>query len=260
MCPIDSKGRKIPTEKSLFTCKYTKCQSNRNHRCRQSSWISGRSNNKVRKSNCRVRGSNKKSGDSATESGDPTTELKDRPTKPEDSITKSGDPTAMSEDPIAKSEDRTPESEEPTILSQDPNAKSNNASRKREVGAEFQNNLAMANEQGSSLNPLFPIALLMLYIFAGGAMCQIYIQQDQDWGGYWNVIYFICVSLTSIGFGDFVPQGTRVGISCFLYVMFGMVLIAACVISVKEFFSVIVAKYKKRKLAMVSNRARVVKN
>ena len=70
--------------------------------------------------------------------------------------------------------------------------------------------------------------LVLAYVLAGG----YYFQNSENWS-YWNAVYFCVVTLTTIGFGDFVPKTNAQGdqnpeisiVFSALYILFGISLI-----------------------------------
>ena len=100
----------------------------------------------------------------------------------------------------------------------------------KEVGALTNDNL------DAPLHPILPTVVLLAYIFIGATGGFLLVRYKNSFWGYWNTVYFIFVSVTTIGFGDFVPRGSAF-IPFFLYIMFGLVLVATCILVFIEFFS-----------------------
>ena len=79
------------------------------------------------------------------------------------------------------------------------------------------------------LNPIIPMFLLLIYIFSGA--CLFIEPSEHQYWGYWNAVYFICVSLTTIGYGAYVPANT----ASHIYLFIGLILVAASILACVEF-------------------------
>lgn len=78
--------------------------------------------------------------------------------------------------------------------------------------------------------PIWLCVFLVISYILGGAF--LFDKTESDWG-YFNSAYFCFITLTTIGFGDFVPKqkssGPEAEISiaiCSLYLLFGIALLA----------------------------------
>uniref|UniRef100_T1IHU7 Potassium channel domain-containing protein n=1 Tax=Strigamia maritima TaxID=126957 RepID=T1IHU7_STRMM len=72
--------------------------------------------------------------------------------------------------------------------------------------------------------------LLLVYILLGALMI---IKWETSWS-YFHAVYFIFVSLTTIGFGDMVPDNPTYLIITFIYLLFGLALTSMCINVVQE--------------------------
>lgn len=77
------------------------------------------------------------------------------------------------------------------------------------------------------------LVLLLLYILAGGLM---FFQWEEDWS-FFQAVYFVFISLSTIGFGDFVPTHPAFMMATFVYLLFGLALTSMCINVVQESLS-----------------------
>lgn len=68
------------------------------------------------------------------------------------------------------------------------------------------------------------IGILLLYIFLGAAVYCIW----EDWT-YFESIYFVFISMSTVGFGDFVPQHPIFMMCSIAYLIFGLALTSMCI-------------------------------
>uniref|UniRef100_T1JLU0 Potassium channel domain-containing protein n=1 Tax=Strigamia maritima TaxID=126957 RepID=T1JLU0_STRMM len=69
------------------------------------------------------------------------------------------------------------------------------------------------------------LILLLVYILLGALMMK---EWESDWS-YFHAVYFIFVSLTTIGFGDMVPNNPTYLLITFIYLLFGLALTSMCI-------------------------------
>ncbi|CAH1784158.1 unnamed protein product [Owenia fusiformis] len=74
------------------------------------------------------------------------------------------------------------------------------------------------------------IAITVLYILIGAIM---YVQWETNWG-YLEAFYFIFISISTIGFGDILPDHPKYFMLSFLYVFVGLSLVAMVINVVME--------------------------
>lgn len=101
------------------------------------------------------------------------------------------------------------------------------------------------NESNFNLPVFVPISIFIIYIFLGGVMYSAL----EDWE-YVDALYFVFVSLTTIGFGDLLPSDDRFYIETSIYVCIGLLLISTCINTiVQKYVLPNVAEDKVRKQA-----------
>lgn len=76
-----------------------------------------------------------------------------------------------------------------------------------------------------NLPPWVAILLLVSYIMLGAAM---FIQWEKNWS-YFEAVYFVFISMSTIGFGDYVPDHPIFMMGTFLYFVFGLALTSMCI-------------------------------
>lgn len=79
-------------------------------------------------------------------------------------------------------------------------------------------------ESNFNLPVFVPISIFIIYLFLGGVMYSAL----EDWE-YVDALYFVFVSLTTIGFGDLLPSDDRFYIETSIYVFIGLILISTCI-------------------------------
>lgn len=68
------------------------------------------------------------------------------------------------------------------------------------------------------------ITILLVYIFIGATIYYIW----EDWG-FFESFYFVFISMSTIGFGDFVPQHPMYMMASIVYLVFGLALTSMCI-------------------------------
>ncbi|XP_015523833.2 uncharacterized protein LOC107227252 [Neodiprion lecontei] len=68
------------------------------------------------------------------------------------------------------------------------------------------------------------ISILLGYIFVGATVYQI----SEGWG-FFESFYFVFISMSTIGFGDYVPQNSLVKMLSLVYLFFGLALTSMCI-------------------------------
>ncbi|KAH9406255.1 hypothetical protein TYRP_013862 [Tyrophagus putrescentiae] len=84
------------------------------------------------------------------------------------------------------------------------------------------------------------VTLLLLYMMAGAAVFTIW----EKWT-FFESFYFVYISLSTIGFGDYVPEHPAFMMCTFIYLLFGLALTSMCINVVQEKLS---ATFQKAKL------------
>ncbi|XP_022192973.2 LOW QUALITY PROTEIN: uncharacterized protein LOC111050904 [Nilaparvata lugens] len=73
------------------------------------------------------------------------------------------------------------------------------------------------------------IFILVVYIFCGATVFYIW----EKWG-FFESFYFVFISMSTIGFGDFVPQNQMYMMASIVYLVFGLALTSMCINVVQE--------------------------
>lgn len=84
------------------------------------------------------------------------------------------------------------------------------------------------------------VVLLLLYMMMGAAIFTIW----EKWT-FFESFYFVYISLSTIGFGDYVPEHPAFMMCTFIYLLFGLALTSMCINVVQEKLS---ATFQKAKL------------
>lgn len=84
------------------------------------------------------------------------------------------------------------------------------------------------------------VVLLLLYMMMGAAVFTIW----EKWT-FFESFYFVYISLSTIGFGDYVPEHPAFMMCTFIYLLFGLALTSMCINVVQEKLS---ATFQKAKL------------
>lgn len=85
------------------------------------------------------------------------------------------------------------------------------------------------------------LVLLVLYIMIGACIFTLW----EDWS-FFEAFYFVFISMSTIGFGDFVPEHPIYMMATFIYLVFGLSLTSMCITVVQEKLSVTFEKAKVR--------------
>lgn len=85
------------------------------------------------------------------------------------------------------------------------------------------------------------LTLLLLYMMAGAAVFTIW----EKWT-FFESFYFVYISLSTIGFGDYVPEHPAFMMCTFIYLLFGLALTSMCINVVQEKLSSTFQKAKLR--------------
>ncbi|XP_034254918.1 TWiK family of potassium channels protein 18 isoform X2 [Thrips palmi] len=73
------------------------------------------------------------------------------------------------------------------------------------------------------------IVILLLYMFVGASIYYIW----ESWG-FFESFYFVFISMSTIGFGDFVPKHPMYMMASIVYLVFGLALTSMCINVVQE--------------------------
>lgn len=75
----------------------------------------------------------------------------------------------------------------------------------------------------------FALILLVAYINLGAFVFTLW----EDWS-FFEAVYFVFISMSTIGFGDYVPQHPMFMMATFIYLLFGLALTSMCINVVQE--------------------------
>ncbi|XP_054721229.1 TWiK family of potassium channels protein 9-like [Uloborus diversus] len=89
------------------------------------------------------------------------------------------------------------------------------------------------------------IALDVVYMIIGGFLLSYY----EDWT-YFEAFYFIFISMTTIGLGDYAPETQKYLMGTFIYLVFGLMLTSMCINVIQE---KITATFQKGKVRIGDN-------
>lgn len=73
------------------------------------------------------------------------------------------------------------------------------------------------------------IVILLLYMFVGASVYTFW----ESWG-FFESFYFVFISMSTIGFGDFVPKHPMYMMASIVYLVFGLALTSMCINVVQE--------------------------
>lgn len=90
-----------------------------------------------------------------------------------------------------------------------------------------------STEKEIMLPPMVSIVLVVLYVLSGAGM---YTAWETDWN-YLDAVYFVCVSLSTVGFGDIVPTHSQFFLLTTLYLLIGLALVAMVINVLVERFT-----------------------
>lgn len=85
------------------------------------------------------------------------------------------------------------------------------------------------------------VTLLLAYMMAGAAVFTLW----EKWT-FFESFYFVYISLSTIGFGDYVPEHPAFMMATFIYLLFGLALTSMCINVVQEKLSSTFQKAKMR--------------
>lgn len=85
------------------------------------------------------------------------------------------------------------------------------------------------------------MVILLVYILLGALMYSLW----EDWG-FIEAIYFVFISLSTIGFGDILPAHQKFFVVSSVYMFVGLSLVSMCINVAIEFFNVAAIRAKRR--------------
>lgn len=117
----------------------------------------------------------------------------------------------------------------PSQFNLDPEAVNNNQNigQSPDVGNDTPTTPAPSNfeiDDEFNLPISLAIFILVLYIFLGAVVYSVW----EGWG-FFSAFYFVFISMSTIGFGDFVPQDPICMMVSIVYLVFGLALMSMCI-------------------------------
>ena len=117
-----------------------------------------------------------------------------------------------------------------------------------ELGTIYEGSESDAGEERRDLEvtdiPMWPVLLLLFGYITSGAI--FFFLVEKHWN-FFDAFYFCFITLTTIGFGDLVPESSLVGlISCCVYTMIGMAVTSMCIALIMKKFVFIVKNFGRR--------------
>lgn len=85
------------------------------------------------------------------------------------------------------------------------------------------------------------IAMVVVYMIVGGLL----FQHWEDWT-FFEGFYFVFISMTTIGLGDYTPQHQEFMMAAFIYLVFGLMLNSMCINVIQEKITTMFQKAKVR--------------
>lgn len=116
-----------------------------------------------------------------------------------------------------------------TPTSEDPGEEASKATSEEELVIDDEFNLPVS------------LALLLLSIYMTVGACVFTIWES--WS-FFEAFYFVFISMSTIGFGDFVPDHPMFMMATFIYLLFGLALTSMCINVVQEKLSAIFDRAK----------------
>ncbi|XP_065304503.1 TWiK family of potassium channels protein 18-like [Dermacentor albipictus] len=78
-----------------------------------------------------------------------------------------------------------------------------------------------------------PVSLALLFLLAYMTLGALMFSLWEGWS-FFEAFYFVFVSMSTIGFGDYVPQQPAFMMAAFLYLLFGLALTSMCITVIQE--------------------------
>lgn len=85
------------------------------------------------------------------------------------------------------------------------------------------------------------ILLVLIYMIVGGLLFSLW----EKWT-FFEAFYFVFISMTTIGFGDYVPQHEKYMLGAFAYLLLGLMLTSMCINVIREKITVTFQKARVR--------------
>ncbi|XP_037507296.2 TWiK family of potassium channels protein 18 [Rhipicephalus sanguineus] len=78
-----------------------------------------------------------------------------------------------------------------------------------------------------------PVSLVLLFLLAYMTLGALMFSLWEGWS-FFEAFYFVFVSMSTIGFGDYVPQQPAFMMAAFVYLLFGLALTSMCITVIQE--------------------------
>ncbi|KAH8018758.1 hypothetical protein HPB51_011509 [Rhipicephalus microplus] len=86
-----------------------------------------------------------------------------------------------------------------------------------------------------------PVSLVLLFLLAYMTLGALMFSLWEGWT-FFEAFYFVFVSMSTIGFGDYVPQQPAFMMAAFVYLLFGLALTSMCITVIQEKLAATFAK------------------
>ena len=122
-----------------------------------------------------------------------------------------------------------PEMMSPYIIRPNPMTPTTSATTENEEPESpiFLDQMAMDDEFNLPIS--LALIMLMLYLLLGAVLFWIW----EEWTLF-EAFYFVFISMSTIGFGDLIPDHPKIMISTFIYLIFGLALTSMCINVIQE--------------------------
>ena len=124
------------------------------------------------------------------------------------------DETDQSSPSAHNSQFHTANKEDSKLL--EPSSEQNSPAKDKSTEEEVEK-----TEEDFNPSPLFPVLVQIGFILIGAWM----YTQWEDWT-YFESVYFICISLSTVGLGDIIPAHPKFFVASCLYLFFGLALVS----------------------------------
>jgi hypothetical protein len=131
---------------------------------------------------------------------------------------------------------------EKTLGKLDPTKKGESTKDDTSDGApeEVETPLPYVVDDDFNLPPVIAIGITVAYICAGAGM---YLKWEDNWD-YLDAFYFIFISISTVGFGDIIPEHPRYFLASSIYILLGLSLVAMVITVIMEVVSDTIDKAK----------------
>ncbi|KAK8787457.1 hypothetical protein V5799_022765 [Amblyomma americanum] len=103
--------------------------------------------------------------------------------------------------------------------------------RERTRRARLRN--AAAGSTRGAADARVPVSLVLLFLLAYMTLGALIFSLCEGWS-FFEAFYFVFVSMSTIGFGDYVPRQPAFMMATFVYLLFGLALTSMCITVIQE--------------------------